>query len=149
MRLDRLLDSHSANEAENPQKVLHFATCLRSPRYSSRESFASSSGLTLLDASAISTRAQTRAPEPRVPDAAITEVDPVVGTWELDIAASMFTPGPPPKSEIRLYELEHEGIKATVVTTYADGRRTIFEYIRVTTTSLQRSPAQTRAMLFG
>ena len=106
-------------------------------------------GLTLLDASAISTRAQTRAPEPRVPDAAITEVDSVVGTWELDIAASMFTPGPPPKSEIRLYELEHEGIKATVVTTYADGRRTIFEYIRVTTTSLQRSPAQTRAMLFG
>ena len=112
-------------------------------------SFASSSGLTLLDAFAISTRAQTRAAEPQVPDAAITEVDPVVGTWELDIAASMFTPGPPPKSEIRLYELEHEGIKATVVTTYADGRRTIFEYIRVTTTSLQRSPAQTRAMLFG
>jgi hypothetical protein len=73
--------------------------------------------------------AQTRASEPRVPDDAITEVDPVVGTWELDIAASTFAPGPPPKSEIRVYEPEHEGIKATVVTTYADGRRIIFEYV--------------------
>jgi len=61
-----------------------------------------------------------------VTDAAITEADPVVGTWELDTTASTFAPGPPPKSEIRLYE--PEGIKATVVTIYADGRRSIFEY---------------------
>ena len=81
------------------------------------------------DASAITTHTQTRASEPRVTDAAITEVDPVVGTWELDIAASTFAPGPPPKSEIRLYEPEHEGIKATIAPTYADGRRSIFEYI--------------------
>ena len=53
----------------------------------------------------------------------------MVGTWELDVAASTFVPGPPLKSEIRLYEPEHEGIKATVATTYADGRRTVFEYI--------------------
>ena len=57
------------------------------------------------------------------------DADPVVGTWELDVAASTFNPGPPPMSEIRLYEPEHEGIKATVVTTYADGRRTRFEYV--------------------
>jgi hypothetical protein len=80
-------------------------------------------------ACAITTHAQTRASEQREADAGITEVDPVVGTWELDIAASTFAPGPPPKSEIRLYEPEHEGIKATVATTYADGRRIIFEYI--------------------
>ena len=69
---------------------------------------------------------QTRA---SVAGTSVTDVDPVVGTWELDVAASIFVPGPPPKSEIRLYEPEHEGIKATVATTYADGRRTVFEYI--------------------
>jgi hypothetical protein len=57
------------------------------------------------------------------------ELDPIVGTWELDVAASTFMPGPPLRSEIRVYEPEHEGIKATVVTTYADGRRTSFEYV--------------------
>ena len=85
--------------------------------------------LTMWVTCAITTHAQIRASEPRVPDAAIAEADPVVGTWQLDIAASTFAPGPPPKSEIRVYEPEHEGIKATVVTTYTDGRRTIFEYI--------------------
>ena len=69
---------------------------------------------------------QTRA---SVAGPSVTDVDPVVGTWELDVAASTFVPGPPLKSEIRLYEPEHEGIKATVATTYADGRRTVFEYI--------------------
>jgi hypothetical protein len=57
------------------------------------------------------------------------EQDPIVGTWELDVAASTFMPGPPLRSELRVYEPEHEGIKATVVTTYADGRRTTFEYV--------------------
>ena len=28
-----------------------------------------------------------------------------------------------------MYKPEHEGIKATIATTYADGRRSIFEYI--------------------
>lgn len=85
--------------------------------------------LTIWHACAIATHAQTRPPEPRVTDAAITEADPIVGTWELDTTASTFVPGPPPKSEIRLYEPEHEGIKATVVTIYADGRRSMFEYV--------------------
>jgi hypothetical protein len=57
------------------------------------------------------------------------EVDPIVGVWDLDVAASTFKPGPPPKSELRVYEAEHEGIKATVVTIYADGRKTVFEYV--------------------
>jgi hypothetical protein len=85
--------------------------------------------LTIWHACAIATHAQTRPSQPRVLDAAITEADPVVGTWELDTTASTFVPGPPPRSEIRVYEPEHEGIKATVVTIYADGRRSIFEYI--------------------
>ncbi len=57
------------------------------------------------------------------------EMDPIVGTWDLDLAASTFMPGPPPRSELRVYEAEHEGIKAIVVTTYADGRRTTFQYV--------------------
>jgi hypothetical protein len=76
--------------------------------------------------STITINGQTRA---SAADASVTDVDPVVGTWELDVAASTFVPGPPPKSELRLYEPEHEGIKATVATTYADGHRTVFEYI--------------------
>ena len=85
--------------------------------------------LTVWDACATATDAPTRPSQPRATDAAITEADPVVGTWELDITASTFAPGPPPKSELRVYEPEHEGIKATVVTTFADGRRSIFEYV--------------------
>ena len=57
------------------------------------------------------------------------ETDPVIGTWELDVAASKFDPGPPPRAELRRYEAEHEGIKATVATTEADGRTTTFEYV--------------------
>ena len=40
---------------------------------------------------------QTRA---SVAGPSVTDVDPVVGTWELDVAASTFVPGPPLKSEI-------------------------------------------------
>ena len=81
--------------------------------------------LTASDVCAIATYAQTRPSQ----DAPIDEADPIVGTWELDIAASRFAPGPSPISEIRRYEPEHEGIKATVATTYADGHRSIFEYV--------------------
>ncbi len=85
--------------------------------------------LSIWSACAIATYAQTRPSEPSVTEGAITEADPVVGTWELDLTASTFSPGPPPRSEIRAYEPEHEGIKATVVTVYADGHRSIFEYV--------------------
>jgi hypothetical protein len=32
-----------------------------------------------------------------------TTADPVVGTWNLNIAKSTYDPGPPPKSETRIY----------------------------------------------
>ena len=53
----------------------------------------------------------------------------MVGTWELDIAASTFTLARRRNRRFRVYEPEHEGIKATVVTTYADGRRVAFKYM--------------------
>src|SRR5688572_1602119 len=55
--------------------------------------------------------------------------DPIVGRWQLDVSKSTFNPGPPPQRELRLYEPEHEGIKATVAITDAGGRTTTFEYV--------------------
>ena len=55
--------------------------------------------------------------------------DPIVGRWQLDLSKSTFNPGPPPQRELRLYEPEHEGIKATVAITDAGGRTTTFEYV--------------------
>jgi hypothetical protein len=31
--------------------------------------------------------------------------DPVIGTWQLNVSKSTFTPGPAPKSETRTYSL--------------------------------------------
>ena len=45
------------------------------------------------------------------------------GTWKLNLAKSKFDPGPPPKSETRVYELwEKDGIKATFTLVGADGK---------------------------
>lgn len=51
--------------------------------------------------------------------------DPVVGTWNLNVAKSKFRPGPAPKQETRVYEAQGDGIKVTVKTIEADGRTTI------------------------
>jgi hypothetical protein len=119
---------HASRTIQESAVIVHHGFWVRAVRRHMR-GVCALAALTIWDACAIATHAQTRPSEPRVTDAAITEVDPVVGTWELDTTASTFAPGPPPKSEIRLYEPEHEGIKATVVTIYADGRRSIFEYV--------------------
>ena len=39
--------------------------------------------------------------------------DPLVGTWELNVAKSKYTPGPGPKSETRTYVVEGQDIKAS------------------------------------
>jgi hypothetical protein len=55
--------------------------------------------------------------------------EPVVGTWKLNIAKSRYLPGPPPKSQIRIYEEAADGgIKATVRTVTRDGRTIVEEY---------------------
>jgi len=58
----------------------------------------------------------------------VQEQDLVLGAWELDLSRSMFSPGPPPRSEIRSYEEGHEGIKAEILTVNADGTKTHMEY---------------------
>ncbi len=54
--------------------------------------------------------------------------DPVVGTWTLDQKQSVFRPGPPPKSQTRVYRQSEAGITATVVTVASDGQATTVEY---------------------
>lgn len=54
--------------------------------------------------------------------------DPIVGTWVLDVKKSTFHPGPPPRSQTRVYRESAEGIIATVVTLGDDGRSTTVEY---------------------
>jgi hypothetical protein len=39
--------------------------------------------------------------------------DPLVGTWELNVAKSKYTPGPAPKSETRTYVVAGQDIKAS------------------------------------
>ena len=39
--------------------------------------------------------------------------DPIVGTWELNVAKSKYSPGPAPKSESRTYVMAGQDIKAT------------------------------------
>jgi hypothetical protein len=56
--------------------------------------------------------------------AQVWAADPLVGTWELNLAKSKFSPGPAPKAETRVYEAQEGGIKVTVRTLEADGRST-------------------------
>jgi len=53
----------------------------------------------------------------------------LLGAWELDLSRSTFSPGPPPRGEIRSYQEEHEGIKAIILTTNADGSKTRMDYV--------------------
>jgi hypothetical protein len=54
--------------------------------------------------------------------------DPVVGTWELNLAKSRFEPGPAPKSQTRTYEVPAEVGKIKVRGIDAEGRSTVVEY---------------------
>jgi hypothetical protein len=59
----------------------------------------------------------------------VQDQDPLLGAWELDLSRSTFSPGPPPRGEIRSYQEEHEGIKAIILTTNADGAKVRMEYV--------------------
>lgn len=59
----------------------------------------------------------------------VQDQEMVLGAWELDLSRSTFSPGPSPRGEIRSYQEEHEGIKAIILTTNADGSKTRMEYV--------------------
>ncbi len=50
--------------------------------------------------------------------------DSLLGTWELTLAKSQFSPGPAPKSETRTYQAAGQEIKATSKGVDADGKPT-------------------------
>src|SRR5579864_299503 len=54
--------------------------------------------------------------------------DPVLGTWKLNVAKSKYLPGPPPRSQTRIYEAVSDGIKAKVTTVTQDGQTIVEEY---------------------
>jgi len=53
--------------------------------------------------------------------------DSAVGTWKLNLAKSKFSPGPAPKSKIRVYELGPNVLKVVVTTVDAEGRTRVSE----------------------
>jgi riboflavin biosynthesis pyrimidine reductase len=48
--------------------------------------------------------------------------DPVIGTWQLNVSKSKFTPGPASKSQTRTYSQSAQGITVTIKTVGADGK---------------------------
>jgi|SRR5579871_293011 len=58
----------------------------------------------------------------------IWAADPAVGTWKLNLAKSRYRPGPPPKSQTRVYKEAPDGMRATVTTVNPDGLMFVEEY---------------------
>jgi len=54
--------------------------------------------------------------------------DPVLGTWNLNLAKSTYKPGPAPKSQTRIYEAHPQGVKVTIKTIDAEGKSTSIEH---------------------
>ena len=50
--------------------------------------------------------------------------DPLVGTWELNVAKSKYTPGPAPKSETRTYVVAGQDVKASTKGVDGSGKPT-------------------------
>ena len=58
-----------------------------------------------------------------------TPEDYIVGTWELNVAKSKYSPGPGPVSETRTYRRGPNGIEGTIQRRFADGRSERIEYV--------------------
>jgi hypothetical protein len=52
----------------------------------------------------------------------------LIGAWQLDLVKSRYTPGPPPRSEVRTYMRDKEGVKGTIRRRLQDGREEVIEY---------------------
>jgi hypothetical protein len=60
---------------------------------------------------------------------ATSDQDRLLGVWTLNVAKSKFLSSPAPKGQTRTYETHPNGIKATIETTYADGKSTTIQYV--------------------
>jgi hypothetical protein len=53
---------------------------------------------------------------------------PILGTWELNTSKSTYSPGPPLKSQRRIYQRVGQGVKYTAATVQADGKSVTEEW---------------------
>ena len=53
----------------------------------------------------------------------------LIGSWRLNVAKSKYSPGPPLRSETRVYTKGADGVKGVVSRVYGDGRSERFEYL--------------------
>ena len=58
----------------------------------------------------------------------VLAADNWLGTWKLDLAKSKYSPGPPLRSETRVYTRDGTGVKGVIDRVYGDGRREVIEY---------------------
>jgi hypothetical protein len=58
-----------------------------------------------------------------------TSDDFIIGTWQLDVAKSKYSPGPGPVSETRTYSRGPNGIEGTIQRRFRDGRSERIEYV--------------------
>jgi hypothetical protein len=55
---------------------------------------------------------------------ALAQRDPLIGTWQLNVAKSKYTPGPPPKSQTLIYVSSGQTLTATTQGLDAQGKPT-------------------------
>lgn len=53
----------------------------------------------------------------------------LIGTWRLNVMKSKYSPGPPLRSETRVYTRGADGVNGVVARVYGDGRSEKFEYM--------------------
>ena len=59
----------------------------------------------------------------------VSEQDPALGTWQLNVAKSVYNTLQRPVSQTRTFEKHPLGVKATMKTVYPDGRSTTVESV--------------------
>ncbi len=57
--------------------------------------------------------------------AAAPAADPVIGTWQINVAKSKFSPGPAPKADTRIYAATEQGTVMTWTSVGADGKEAV------------------------
>jgi len=56
------------------------------------------------------------------------QTDAVVGKWSLNVGKSVYQPGPPPRSQVRTYSRDGDGLKVVIETVQPLGVKTLVEY---------------------
>ena len=59
---------------------------------------------------------------------ATADPNPLIGRWSLLVEKSRYDPGPPPRSQLRIYEAAPKGLRTTIQTVNADGESSTVEY---------------------